>query len=164
MPKTKLQEIIFTIMMVFLMVYAMICYNTALHLGGMSNQVFLSAFHELIFMGPIAFVLDFFFVGPLAKKKAFSIVNPRKENPFFLVLAISVVSVIFMCPLMSLCATLIFQNAGSQVVSVWLQTTVLNFPMAFCWQLFFAGPVVRAIFGAGMNIKGKLFDGIGEVE
>ncbi len=65
---------------------------------------------------------------------------------------------------MSFCATLIFQNAGSQVVAVWLQTTVLNFPMAFCWQLFFAGPVVRAIFGAGMNIKGKLFDGIGEVE
>ena len=31
MPKTKLQEIVFTILMVFVMVYAMICYNIALN-------------------------------------------------------------------------------------------------------------------------------------
>ena len=61
MPKTKFQEVIFTIMMVFVMVYAMICYNIALNIGGMSNEVFLSAFHELVIMGPIAFVIDFFF-------------------------------------------------------------------------------------------------------
>ena len=58
MPKTRFQEVIFTIMMVFVMVYAMICYNIVLNIGGMSNEVFLSAFHELIIMGPIAFVLD----------------------------------------------------------------------------------------------------------
>ena len=46
MPKTKFQEVIFTIMMVFVMVYAMICYNIALNIGGMSNEVFLSAFHD----------------------------------------------------------------------------------------------------------------------
>ena len=99
MPKTKFQEVIFTIMMVFVMVYAMICYNIALNIGGMSNKVFLAAFHELVIMGPIAFVLDFFFVGTIAKKKALKIVNPEKENPFHLVLAISFISVAFMCPL-----------------------------------------------------------------
>ena len=31
-------------------------------------------------MGPIAFVLDFFFVGTIAKKKALKIVNPEKEK------------------------------------------------------------------------------------
>ena len=40
MPKTKLQEVVFTILMVFVMVYAMICYNNALNMGGMSNIVF----------------------------------------------------------------------------------------------------------------------------
>ena len=35
---------------------------------------------------------------------------------------------------------------GSQIIAVWLETTVLNFPMAFCWQLFFAGPFVRFLF------------------
>ena len=66
MPKTKLQEVVFTILMVFVMVYAMICYNIALNMGGMSNIVFLNAFHELVIMGPIAFILDFFLVSKLA--------------------------------------------------------------------------------------------------
>ena len=60
MPKTKFQEIIFTIMMVFMMVYFMICYNIALNVGSMTNQVFLDAFHELVIMGPVAFILYFF--------------------------------------------------------------------------------------------------------
>ena len=139
MPKNLFQEIVFTVLMVFVMVYAMICYNIALNMGGMSNAVFLKAFHELVIMAPIAFVLDFFAVGKIAKKKAFSIVDVRKDNPFHLVLAISVISVIFMCPLMSLAATLLF--------AVWLETTAMNFPMALCWQLFFAGPIVRFVFG-----------------
>lgn len=62
-------------------------------------------------------------------------------------LAISVVSIILMCPCMSLAATLLFKNAGSQIIAVWLQTTVMNFPMAFFLQLCFAGPVVRFAFG-----------------
>ena len=39
MPKTKFQEIIFTILMVSVMVYAMICYNIALNMGGMSSNM-----------------------------------------------------------------------------------------------------------------------------
>lgn len=67
MPKTKLQEVVFTILMVFVMVYAMICYNIALNMGGMSNIVFLNAFHELVIMGPIAFILDFFYMEVFQK-------------------------------------------------------------------------------------------------
>ena len=147
MPKNKFQDVIFTIIMVFVMVYVMICYNIALNIGGMKNEVFLSAFHELLIMGPLAFILDFFLVGPFAKKKAFSIVNPERDNPFMIVLAISVVSIIGMCPLMSLAATILFQHPGKQIIGMWLQTTVFNFPMALCWQLFFAGPLVRFVFG-----------------
>ncbi|EKC76066.1 hypothetical protein OBE_01041 [human gut metagenome] len=44
MPKNLFQEIVFTVMMVFVMVYAMICYNIALNIGGMTNEVFLLAF------------------------------------------------------------------------------------------------------------------------
>ena len=43
------------------MVYAMICYNISLNTGGMSNSVFLAAFHELIIMWPVAFLLEFLF-------------------------------------------------------------------------------------------------------
>ena len=51
MPKTKFQEIIFTILMVIVMVYAMICYNISLETGGLSSGVFAAAFHELLIMG-----------------------------------------------------------------------------------------------------------------
>lgn len=71
MPKNLFQEIVFTVLMVFVMVYAMICYNIVLNMGGMSNAVFLKAFHELVIMAPIAFVLDFFCCGKDSKEKGF---------------------------------------------------------------------------------------------
>ena len=77
MPKTKFQNVIFTLMMSFLMVYAMICYNISLNIGGMSNQVFLMAFGEMKIMWPVAFVLEFFIVDNLAHKLAFRIVTPK---------------------------------------------------------------------------------------
>ena len=146
MPKNKFQEVVFTVIMVFFMVYGMICYNICLNTGGMSNEVFLAAFHELVIMGPIAFILDFFIVSKLAFACANRMVNVRSCHPFSMILAISVASIAFMCPLMSLAATILFKNAGSEFVAVWLETTVFIFPMAFFLQLIYAGPVVRFIF------------------
>ena len=60
MPKTKFQNIVFALMMTFIMVYAMICYNIALNIGGMTNEVFIMALGELKLMWPIAFVLEVF--------------------------------------------------------------------------------------------------------
>ena len=68
MPKSLKQEIIYGIMMVFAMVYAMVCYNVTLNVGGMQNFVFAAALHELPIMCPLAFIFDFFVVGPIAKK------------------------------------------------------------------------------------------------
>lgn len=148
MPKSLGQEILFTILMVFVMVYAMICYNIALAMGGLSNSVFLLAFHELPIMAPIAFVIDFFIVGPLAKKITFSKFNPEQTNPVFIILSISICSVWMMCPLMSLAATILFKGGfQKEMISIWLQTTAFNYPMAAFWQLLVAGPFVRAIFG-----------------
>lgn len=146
MPKNKFQEVIFTIIMVLFMVYPMICYNIALNIGGMTNQVFLMAFRELVIMGPVAFVLDFFLVSKLAFACAMRMVDFRTCHPFSRILAISVPSIAFMCPLMSFVATLLFKNAGSQLIAVWLQTTAFNFPMAFFLQLIYAGPIVRFLF------------------
>ena len=149
MPRTLFQEIVFTVIMVFFMVYAMICYNMSLAMGNLSNAVFSGAFKELLIMGPIAILLDMLVAGPLAKKCTFKIFNPDETNPIFIILSISVFSVIFMCPLMSLVATILFKGGILQreIVAIWIKTTILNFPMAFFWQLCFAGPVVRRIFG-----------------
>lgn len=137
------------------MVYAMICYNISLNIGGMANHVFLDAFHELVIMGPVAFILDFFLYGSLSKKLAFRIVNPAEDKPIMIILAISSITVCLMCPSMSLAATLLFKNAGTEFIAVWLQTTALNFPMAFFWQIFYAGPFVRFVFGKLFSEKEK---------
>ena len=61
MPKTKFQDFIFTIIMVIVMVYAMVCYNIAFD-NGVGNDIFLLALHELPIMGVIGFLLEFFAV------------------------------------------------------------------------------------------------------
>lgn len=71
MPKNRLQETVFTIMMVLVMVYAMICYNIALETGGMKNFVFKAALGEFPIMIVAGFILDTFIAGPLAKKMCF---------------------------------------------------------------------------------------------
>ena len=145
MPKTKFQNVIFTAMMSFLMVYAMICYNIALNTGIMSNEVFLSALHEMIIMWPAAFILEFFIIDKLAHMIAFRVVTP-KDRPFVITVAISIAIICIMCPVMSFIATMLFKNSGTQFIAVWLQTTFLNFPVAFFWQLCYCGPLIRLIF------------------
>ena len=147
LPQNKFQDVIFTLFMAFVMVYAMICYNISLNVGGMQNFVFIAAFKEMMIMWPIAVVLELLFVGKLAQILAFRFVTPGKDPMIMIVLAISAMSVCLMCPLMSLVATILFKNAGAEFVAVWLQTTAMNFLMALCWQIFFAGPLVRNVFG-----------------
>lgn len=146
MPKTKFQNIIFTLLMAFVMVYAMVCYNIAWNVGGMQNRVFVIALEEIVIMWPVAFLLEFFVVEHLSQKLAFRLVTPGLDKPIFILLAISSMIVCLMCPIMSLIATILFQNPGSELVAVWLQTAAVNFPMALCWQIFFAGPLIRLIF------------------
>lgn len=147
MPKTKFQDFIFTIIMVIVMVYAMVCYNISINIGGMSNKVFIMALGELPIMGAIAFLLEFLLIGHITKKIAFNMVNPKETKPILMIIIISSLTVCFMCPLMSFFATVLFNYSGIEnVLANWLEITVKNFPMALCWQIFYAGPFVRFIF------------------
>ena len=116
-----------------------------MNIGGMTNQVFLMAFHEMMIMWPAAFILEFFLVDHLAHKLAFCMVTPQ-DRPIVITLAISIMIIAIMCPIMSFIATLLFKNAGKEFVAVWLQTTFLNFPVAFFWQLMYCGPFIRFLF------------------
>lgn len=147
MPKTKFQDFIFTIIMVIVMVYAMVCYNIAFDKGGMSSDIFLLALHELPIMGAVGFVLEFFAVGKLSQKVTFKHFDPKSTNPFVITAMISSVTVAFMCPLMSFIASILFgfQDAA-HIIPNFLRICVRNFPMALFWQLFYAGPFVRFVF------------------
>ena len=148
MPKNKFQDVIFTFLMAAVMVYGMVCYNISLETGGLRDEVFATALGEWPIMTLAAILLELIIVGRLSKVVAFRLVSPAESGPTPIMLAISAASVWMMCPSMSLIATLLFKG-GIQpgVLSTWIQTTFLNFPMALIWQFFFAGPLVRRIFG-----------------
>ncbi len=147
MPKTKFEDFIYTIIMAIVMVYGMVCYNICQNVGGMQNFIFLEAFKELPIMGVIAFLLEFFLIGKLAQKLAFQFMNPKKDKPLFVTIAISSIIVCLMCPIMSFFGCFLFGKETIDTLVVrWLQTFVLNFPMAFFYQIFYAGPFVRWIF------------------
>lgn len=147
MPETKFQDVVFSIIMVIVMVYAMVCYNISIAMGGLNNLVFFEALKELPIMGIIAFLIEFILVGKIVKKITFKLLDSQKTTSIFITLMISGLTVTFMCPLMSLIATLLFNNVGIEnIIAKWLQTTALNFPMALCWQIFYAGPLVRFLF------------------
>lgn len=142
MPKNKFQNVIFTIIMAVIMVYGMIVYNVALNTGGVSNQTFLLALHEMPIMVPIAFILEFFFVEKLATGLAFTFMRPT-DRPQFITYAISLMIVCIMCPVMSLIATMLFKEPS---FGTWIHTFGCNMPMAIIWQLCYCGPLTRLIF------------------
>ncbi len=142
MPKNKLQDFVYTVIMAVIMVYGMVVYNVALNTGGVSGQTFILALHELPIMVPIAFVLEFFIVGKVAGKLAFTVVRPD-DRPQVITYAISICICCIMCPIMSGVATLLFKEPS---FGTWVQTWAMNFPMAICWQMFYCGPLVRLIF------------------
>ena len=148
MPKTKFQEFIYGVLMTFFMVLAMELYNTGMRMGGLTNDALPLALHEMTFMFPICFVMGFCFIDRLTPKIAFRMAAPGVDNPLFVILVRASVTVAFMCPIMSFWATLIFKQPGIEFIPVWLQTVACNFPMAFFWQIFYCGPLVRWLFRA----------------
>ena len=140
MPKTKFQNVVYTIIMALIMVYGMIVYNVALNTGGVTNATFGMALHELPIMMPIAAILEFFIVDNLDT----TVVRPT-DRPQLITYAISTMIVCIMCPTMSLIATLLFKEPS---FGTWVQTWGLNMPMALIWQLLFSGPLTRVLFRA----------------
>lgn len=142
MPKTKLEDVVYTAIMAIIMVYGMIIYNVALATGGVSGETFIAALHELYIMAPIAFILEFFIVGKLAPKLAYTFMQPT-DRPQYITYAISFCICCIMCPVMSLIATLLFKSPS---FGTWVQTWGMNMPCALLWQLCYCGPLVRLIF------------------
>lgn len=142
MPKNKFENVVFTAVMAFVMVYGMICYNISIDRGACTNDVFLIAFHELVFMWPIAIFLELFVVGRIAPKLAFSFMRPT-DRPELITFAVSFCICALMCPLMSLIATLLFKEPS---VGTYAETWAMNLPAAYAMQFLIAGPLVRFLF------------------
>ena len=151
MPKNKFQDFVFTLIMVFVMVYAMVVYNIAGDRGGLTYETFGLALMELPIMVPVGFILEFFFVGRMSQKIVFRHMS-FQDKPIMITFFISGVTVAMMCPLMSFVACCIFKGIDANLFTNWLTLTAHNLPMAFFWQFMYAGPFVRFVFG-------KIFSG-----
>ena len=146
MPKTKFQSFIFTLMMVFCMVFCMTAYTIALKMGGLSYTVFALAIKEMWLEYVIVFCLIFFVISKMAQKFAFRIVNPKADKPIFVILVIQSFTVCLIVSTITLIATFIHNGLTVDWFTQWIQQAVLCFPAALCLQIFFIGPLVRLLF------------------
>jgi hypothetical protein len=141
LPKSKIQKVIFSLLMALLMVYGMETYN---HLIADSRHPFVIPIPELVGLISLVILLQELIGGPAARKIAFKVVNPRGTRPIKVIVAVQIATVCLMCPMMSLAATAIFKaNIDAPLLGKWLTTFAANFPMAMFWQLLIAGPIVR---------------------
>ena len=147
MPKTKFQNLIFTLMTVILMSYSMIVYSVAINSSdGLINQTFLISLKEFPIECIIVFVLAYFVASPIAKKLAVRIVNPKEDNKMFIILSIQTFTVIVMVSLMSIYALFVQHLINNNIICNYILLYCKNFIMAYPLQIFFVGPLVRNIF------------------
>jgi len=161
MPRTKTQGIIFGVLMSFFMAYGMEVYNISIRMGynlteglGYSSiqySVFIEALKEATFMSIIVFIVSNLIgnkVGAMVMNKYCDV---KKDNPYFCRIMRQAGTILIMCPLMSLIASIIFQiiMGGQSVIqlpAIWIGTVMKNLPMAFFWNMFFVAPFVHFIF------------------
>ncbi len=146
MPKTKFQNVVFTAIMAFFMVFAMTTYSIAIQTGELTYGTLLAAITEMWIEYVIVFLLVFFVVSKIAAKIAFRFVDPHTDKPMMITLSIQCCMVMLMVPTMTLIVNFIHNGFTADWLTKWLTQWALCLPMAFFWQILYAGPVVRLIF------------------
>lgn len=144
MPKTKFQSIIFTLMMVFCMVYSMTVYTISLNSGVLTYAVFGTALREMWVEYIVVFCLVFFAVTRTALRLAKRI-NDGSSSAFMM-LSIQFFTVCLVVPAITLFATFFHNGFTSDWLVQWIPLAVKCFPMALCLQVSLIGPFVRLCF------------------
>lgn len=148
MPQTKVQRFVFTMMMVFFMVYSMTCYTIAIKQGGAFHQVFILALQEMWLEYAVVFLLIYFVISTAAQKAALKITGGGTKNAKLTVFMIQSCTVCGIVPAITLFATLAHGGVSDTWFAQWVQTALLCFPAAYCIQICLAGPLVRTMFQA----------------
>lgn len=145
MPRTKLQSVVFTAMMVFVMAFSISLYNIADNSGKLERTMLWSTLGSMWLPYFFAVLYELVIAKPLAVKLAFRLVDPC-GRPLFKVLAMAVTMVTIMCSTMSLFITFMVHEIDGELPFKWLSLLAKNYPFALCLQLFIAGPLVRFLF------------------
>lgn len=135
---------LFGILMATMMVYGMEVYNSILR-GGLAVNSFMPTV-EFLLLIPIVMLMQALFGAPISARLVRLVLGEREISGFAAILARQTATVAVMCPIMSLVAVFVFKGGiQPEFFSVWGKTILWNLPMAYVWQVFVAGPVVRSI-------------------
>lgn len=144
MPRTKFQSVIFTLMMVFCMVYSMTVYTISVNSGSLTCSVFGAAIREMWAEYAVVFCLVFFAVTHAALYLAKRIDDG--SHPTFMMLSIPFFTVCLVVPSITLFAVFFHNGFTPDWFVQWVTLAVRCFPMALCLQIAFIGPFVRLCF------------------
>ncbi len=161
MPKTKMQGIIFGLIMSYSMAIGMEVYNIAFKMGfpmqpggfsSMTNAVFPAALIEASYMGLFVFLFSNLWGNRCGARFAAKVSDPSSDNLYFCRLMRQAGTIAVMCPTMSMVASILFNillagQPAAQLPAIWVGTVIKNFPMAFFWNMFAAAPFTRWLFG-----------------
>ena len=146
MPKTKKEELLFTLMMCTAMFAMMISYNQIMAAGTLKSLSFSSWLREAAVMGPVIVALEFSIIAPLVHRLSFWFIHHVSHDRMPAPIVISVATVCCVCPTASAVAMLLVRHVTENFGAVWLAALSANFPVALGWQLLVAGPLVRYLF------------------
>lgn len=142
-PKTKLQDLVFSVIMVCLMVYVMTLFNIAQQMG-LSYDTMLVALKEMWIEAAIAFFAQRYLAGPFARHivgSQFSDAAPGLKS-----IAMAGCNVMIMAPLMTLIVNAMHNGLSAELPLLWIRRLLFNFPFALCMQVFYVGPLARWVF------------------
>lgn len=145
MPRTRNQNIFFTAVTAWIMVYGMTLYNTVIASGHFTNATFLIALKGMWVEYVLIALCAFFISGPIAKKLAFRIVKPT-DRPIAIIFAIQVFTVICQVALASVLGVWHAYGFTGNFVPDYMTCYCRNFIMALPLQLMIAGPIARKVF------------------
>lgn len=145
MPRTKLQDYVFTAIMVTFMVYCMTFYNHALA-EGLTYDCFLQALVHMWPEAAAAFLIVRLVANPLVGHLLPLIIDVKTSKKTMIAIVRAGCTAFIMCPCMTLFVTILYHGFTSDWLLLWLPKIVVNFPFALFLQIFYLGPLVRIIF------------------
>lgn len=93
-----------------------------------------------------AFLLQKFLAAPIVNKLLPEIIDLKTAKSTMIAIVRAGCTVLVMCPAVTLFVSIFHNGLSWQIPLLWLPKIVLNFPFALLIQIFFIGPLVRAIF------------------
>lgn len=146
MPFQNRKEVgLFTVLASGMMIYAMDVYNTSIGTGGLSYAAFAPKAGPFFLEWALGYLCAFFLANRFAQRMTRRLTRPD-DRPMAKILCTQVFTVCIMAPFMSLVGSILTSGLTPQLPLIWLQTLVLNFPMALALQIFATGPICRKLF------------------